>query len=130
MRRRRIFLFTMAFVLAISACSSGSKAQVAPTTPPEAPAAYGNPQLLADVNWVASHLNDTQVALIDLRPASQYTAGHIPGAVQLNLSEVIATVNGVRSQVADPATVANALGSRGIRPDATVVIYDNASSLD
>jgi thiosulfate/3-mercaptopyruvate sulfurtransferase len=130
MRRRWVFLFSIAVVLAISACSSASKAQVAPTTQPEATAAYGNPQLLADVNWVADHLNDTQVALIDLRPASQYTAGHIPGAVQLNLSEVIATVNGVRSQVADAATVANVLGSRGIKPDATVVVYDNASSLD
>jgi thiosulfate/3-mercaptopyruvate sulfurtransferase len=130
MRRRWHFLLAVVVVLTIAACSSASKAQVVPTTQPAATAAYGNPQLLADVNWVAAHLNDTQVALIDLRPTGQYSAGHIPGAVQLNLSAVLTTVDGVPSQVVDAATIANVLGSRGIKPDTTVVIYDNASSLD
>jgi thiosulfate/3-mercaptopyruvate sulfurtransferase len=128
MHRRWLFL-VLVVVLAISACSSASNAQVTPTPQPQAPAGYGNPQPLADVNWVASHLSDPQVALIDLRPAGQYTAGHIPGAVQLDLSAVLTTVDGVPSQVVDGATVAKLLGSRGIAPDTTVVVYDDSNSL-
>jgi thiosulfate/3-mercaptopyruvate sulfurtransferase len=128
MRRLGLFLFVVV-ALAISIWSPVSNAQVTPTPQSEATVGYGNPQLLVDVQWVSSHLDDPQVALIDLRPTGQYTAGHIPGAVQLDLSTVLTTVNGVPSEVVDAATAADLLGSRGISPDATVVVYDDANSL-
>ena len=44
---------------------------------------YTNPQLLAETDWLAQHLDDSNVRIVDARPPQQYGAGHIPGAVNL-----------------------------------------------
>ena len=36
---------------------------------------------------VLASLNDPEIILIDTRPASEYEAGHIPGAINLNYTE-------------------------------------------
>jgi thiosulfate/3-mercaptopyruvate sulfurtransferase len=92
--------------------------------------AYGNPQLLVDTAWVAANLANTSVTLLDVRPDADYNAGHIPDAVQLDLNTLRATVDGIRAQIADAATIARVLGEHGITPDTTIVIYDDADSLD
>ncbi len=135
MTKRWFFPFLIVTMLLIAACSPAVASQVDSTVTPTVTAqptavAYGNPQLLVDVNWVTAHLDDTHTAFIDLRPQSQYDTGHIPGAVQLDLNAVRATVDGVQSQVADAKTVATVLSNLGIAPDSTVVAYDDASSLD
>ena len=44
---------------------------------------YPNGDLLVSVVWLAQHLHDPNVKIIDARSAQDYTAGHIPGAVLL-----------------------------------------------
>ena len=44
-----------------------------------APAAQAQPLVSAD--WLRGHLNDAHVVVLDLRPAAQHDAAHIPGAV-------------------------------------------------
>ncbi len=44
---------------------------------------YTNPQLLAETDWLAKHMDDPAVRIVDARPPQQYAAGHIPGAVNL-----------------------------------------------
>jgi len=39
---------------------------------------YANPQLLAETDWLAKHLDDPTVRIVDARPPQQYAAGHIP----------------------------------------------------
>ena len=43
---------------------------------------YAYPEVLVDTQWVADHLNDPKVRLLDvhLDPAA-YNAGHVPGAL-------------------------------------------------
>jgi 3-mercaptopyruvate sulfurtransferase SseA len=48
---------------------------------PVAQRGYFNPQLLAETDWLALHLRDPNVRIVDARPPQQYSAGHIPGAV-------------------------------------------------
>jgi thiosulfate/3-mercaptopyruvate sulfurtransferase len=59
-----------------------------------------------------------------------YAQGHIPGAVQLDLTAVRATIDGVRGQVAPPETVEVMLGGLGIDAETTVVIYDADTGID
>jgi thiosulfate/3-mercaptopyruvate sulfurtransferase len=45
---------------------------------------YAHPEMLAETDWLADHLADPVVRIIDLRSAEAYMAGHIPGAVRLD----------------------------------------------
>ena len=44
---------------------------------------YPNGDLLVSAAWLAQHLHDPNMKIIDARSAQDYTAGHIPGAVLL-----------------------------------------------
>ena len=35
---------------------------------------YANPQLLAETDWLAKHLDDPTVRIVDARPPQQYAA--------------------------------------------------------
>jgi thiosulfate/3-mercaptopyruvate sulfurtransferase len=48
-----------------------------------AQAGYARPELLVDTAWLAAHLNDPAIRIVDLRPRG-YGDGHIPGAVWLD----------------------------------------------
>ena len=45
--------------------------------------AYAHPEVLVDTQWVADHLKDldVRIAEVDYDPKSNYSLGHIPGAV-------------------------------------------------
>jgi thiosulfate/3-mercaptopyruvate sulfurtransferase len=89
-----------------------------------------NLDLLMDTDWVASHLGDDDVRFVDMRPMDDYTQGHIPGAVQLDLVAVRTTTDDVRGQVTPPETVEAVLGGLGIDADTTVVLYDADTGID
>jgi thiosulfate/3-mercaptopyruvate sulfurtransferase len=89
-----------------------------------------NLDLLVDTDWVASHLGDDAVRIVDMRPMDDYIQGHIPGAVHLDLTAVRATTDGVRGQVAPLQTVEVVLGKLGIDVQTTVVIYDADTGID
>ena len=89
-----------------------------------------NLDLLVDTDWVISHLGDDAVRIVDMRPVDNYTQGHIPGAVQLDLVAMRTTTDGVRGQVAPPETVEAVLGGLGIDAETTVVIYDAGTGID
>jgi hypothetical protein len=43
---------------------------------------YAHPEVLVDTQWVAEHLNDPKVRIVELGyDTSDYVSGHIPGAV-------------------------------------------------
>jgi len=84
---------------------------------------YANPDVLVETDWVQSHLQDTGlvVAEVDYDPASNYNAGHIPGAIlfdwKKDLNEPIARDILTKAQLED-------LFSRnGISNDTTLVLY-------
>jgi len=94
------------------------------------PATAPDPTLLVDAHWLANHMWEDHVRIVDMRPQEDYSLGHIPGAVQLDLSDVRATVADVRGQVADAQAVEQLLGGLGISGNTTVVIYDAATGID
>lgn len=85
---------------------------------------YPNGQILVNTAWVAAHLEDSSVRIVDVRSAEAYAAGHIPNAVNITLDDIASTINNVALEF-DDAKVTAALGRAGITPQTTVVIYDD-----
>ncbi|MBA3907225.1 MAG: sulfurtransferase [Pseudonocardiales bacterium] len=91
---------------------------------------------LVDPAWLAAHLADPDLVVVDCRFAGgreasrqTYRDGHIAGAAHVYwLDELCAADTRVTSLLPDPARAADGLGRLGIGPDAQVVGYaDNAN---
>jgi thiosulfate/3-mercaptopyruvate sulfurtransferase len=91
---------------------------------------------LVDPTWLAAHLADPDLLVVDCRftgdrdtSRQAYRDGHIPGAVHAYwLDELCAADTRVTSLLPDPDRAADGLGRLGIDPDTRVVGYaDNAN---
>lgn len=83
---------------------------------------YAHPEKLVSTDWLAQHLDDPSVAVVESdEDVLLYDTGHIPGAVKIDW---VADLNDplVRDYL-DPEAFANLLASKGIGPDSTVVFY-------
>lgn len=91
---------------------------------------YTNPQLLTNPTQLAGELkSDRPPLVLDLRPAEDFAAGHIPGAVHLDLW-------GVSLIDTDPAPlrafmwmIGHVLNLRGVDPATPAVVYDEQSGV-
>ena len=92
-----------------------------------AQAGYARPELLVDTAWLAQHLTDANIRIVDLRPRG-YGEGHIPEAVWLDN-------NWIRNPKAPPAFLPTpqefeALMSRlGISNNTRVIAYDERGGI-
>ncbi len=83
---------------------------------------YANPGLLVESDWLADHLDDAGLRLIDTRSAELYAAGHIPGAVNLAAHGGIPRT--ADAEMGAPEEFERLAGSLGIDSSSKVVIYD------
>ncbi len=76
-----------------------------------------------DLDWVVAHPG---VVLADVRSADAYAAGHLPGAIRVDLDTDLAAPPSElgRHPLPDPQEFADALGALGIGDDSVVVAYD------
>lgn len=100
---------------------------------------------LVSTAWLAEHLGDPQVRVVDMRGKvlpptdpkphyfarpEDYAAGHIPGAVYIDWTRDIVDLDDpVPAQVAPPAKIAALFGGLGIGDDTIVVAYDDWFSM-
>ena len=83
---------------------------------------YATPDILVDTAWVAEHLNDPQVRLVEVDvDTSAYDTGHIAGAVGWNWKTD--TQDPVRRNIPNAAALGALLSRAGVSPDMTVVAY-------
>ena len=83
--------------------------------------------IIVDMAFIKSHLNDANVVIVDVRPVDEYTGtskshpspGHIDGAVNLNW-ETLVNAKGV---LKDKATLESLFKSAGITADKTIIFY-------
>ncbi|NJM70629.1 MAG: sulfurtransferase [Scytonema sp. RU_4_4] len=88
------------------------------------PLNYAHSEVLVDTEWVAEHLHDPKVRLIEVdMDATAYDSGHIPGAVFWNGFTTILQRN-YRFNF-DKSALEELLARSGIANDTTVVIYGN-----
>jgi thiosulfate/3-mercaptopyruvate sulfurtransferase len=103
------------------------------------------PDTLVSTDWLAAHLDDPNVRVVDIRgyvhttdlgegkqhadyvaARDEYDAGHIPGAVYVDWTQDITDPdNPVKVQIAPPARFAQAMEERGIGDETDVVIVDH-----
>ncbi len=87
------------------------------------------PELLADGAWLEKNLGAPGLRVVDLRSREAYRAGHIPGAVHLPVSDLLAVRDGIPAMLPPVPLVAARLGAAGIGADTVVVAYGDAGGL-
>lgn len=89
---------------------------------------FANGHLLTTVEDLAAQLSlsgDRRVVLVDVRPAQEYEAGHIPGALHLDpdaVADAAATVPGTLRPLDE---IAGIFAGLGITADRPVIFYDD-----
>lgn len=83
---------------------------------------YAHPEVLIDTQWLANHLNDPQVRVVEVDTSPElYKNNHIPGAVFWNIFTDLLEPN--LSINLDPTATEKLLSRSGIGNDTTVVAY-------
>jgi thiosulfate/3-mercaptopyruvate sulfurtransferase len=85
-------------------------------------AGYANPDALVETDWLAEHLDDPSVRILEVdEDVTAYEKGHIPGAVAWNWFTDLH--DPLRRDFVDQAGLTALLRKAGVRPDTTVVLY-------
>src|SRR6185437_4548052 len=85
-------------------------------------ASYAHPEALVDTEWVAEHLSDPKVRVIEVDvDTAAYDSGHAPGAVGWNWQTDLS--DRVRRDLIPKAELERLLGQAGVSADTTVVLY-------
>ncbi|MBV9326181.1 MAG: sulfurtransferase [Chloroflexi bacterium] len=83
---------------------------------------YANPAALVSTQWVADHLNDPNVRLIEVDvDTSAYAQGHIQGAVGVNWTTQLG--DPIRRDIPSKADWAKLLSQAGVGPDTRLIFY-------
>ncbi|MCS6816037.1 MAG: sulfurtransferase [Blastocatellia bacterium] len=84
---------------------------------------YAHPEMLVETEWLAQHLNDPDIRIVDLRSAEAYAEGHIPNAVHLDQSALRDTEDRLL-YVPSPERFAALMSELGISHRTRVIAYD------
>jgi thiosulfate/3-mercaptopyruvate sulfurtransferase len=105
--------------------------------------AFTHPQYLVETDWLADHLNDPDLRILDcsvgIQPAEDegtgfiltngrqaWQQGHIPGSRFADLmSELSAPDADFMFKIPTPELFADVMGRYGVGPDSRVVVYDS-----
>lgn len=84
---------------------------------------YAVPEVLVSTEWVAQHLSDPQVRIVevDYEPETAYRLGHVPNAVLVDWKQDINDT--VRRDIVSKAGFEKLMSRLGIAPETTVVLY-------
>lgn len=88
---------------------------------------YAHPEALVSTEWVAQHLNDPTIRLVESNEdILLYDTGHIPGAVKIDW---VGDLNDplVRDYL-DGQRFAQLMASKGISPETTVIFYGDKNN--
>jgi thiosulfate/3-mercaptopyruvate sulfurtransferase len=89
--------------------------------------AYAKPDVLVSTDWVADHLHDPNLRLVESNEdVLLYSTGHIPGAVHIDWQTDLNDPT-VRDYV-NPEKFAALLSRHGITPDTTVIFYGDKNN--
>jgi thiosulfate/3-mercaptopyruvate sulfurtransferase len=95
---------------------------------------YARPEALVTTEWLAAHLADPHVRVLDssykqpgITPTARadYDAGHIPGAVFFDIDDVAEPGTSLPHMIPSTERFAAKMAERGIGNDDRVVVYDS-----
>src|SRR5882672_9075300 len=88
---------------------------------------YAHPEVLVTTQWVADHLNDPSIRVVESNEdILLYDQGHVPGAIQIDW---VGDLNDkVRRDYLDRKSFAELMARDGISNDTTVVFYGDKNN--
>ena len=84
---------------------------------------YAHPELLAETDWLAAHLLEDNIRIVDCDSPDAYVRAHIPGSVTLGVNHYIKDPDN-EIHVMPPSKVAALMSSLGIDKDTLVIAYE------
>jgi len=90
---------------------------------------YANPQLLWSVEELRSHLSDSKLVLMDMRPPEAYANGHIPAARSFDIFGISLIDTRPEPLAAFLWMIEHLIQAKGVNGDSTVVIYDDVAGM-
>ncbi len=88
---------------------------------------YAHPEVLVDTEWVATHLNDPKIRIVESdEDVLLYEVGHVPGAVKIDWHTDLQ--DSVRRQYLDSKGFSQLMSEKGISRDTTVVLYGDKNN--
>jgi thiosulfate/3-mercaptopyruvate sulfurtransferase len=96
-----------------------------PEPRPEPAVIRALPDLLLQPSWLKVRLGSQGLRLVDLRDADTYADAHIPGAANLQLAELGASVAGMENVLLPPDQFTAVMARLGISNGDAVVAYDD-----
>jgi thiosulfate/3-mercaptopyruvate sulfurtransferase len=83
---------------------------------------YANPAAIVSTQWVADHLNDPNVRLIEVDvDTAAYGQGHVQGAVGVNWTTQLG--DPIRRDIPSAENWAKLLSEAGVSPDTRIIFY-------
>jgi len=94
------------------------------------PSGYARPEMLVDTAWLADHLQDANIRIVDMRRNGEtdYAAGHIPGAVNL-LNDAIRDPRNAPTFLPSRSAFEALMAQLGISNGTRVIVYDDRGGL-
>jgi thiosulfate/3-mercaptopyruvate sulfurtransferase len=88
---------------------------------------YAHPEVLVDTDWVAQHLKDPKIRLLELDvDTTAYDSGHIPGAVGWNWTRD--TQQPLRRDIPEKTAFEQLLSRSGVANNTTVILYGDSNN--
>jgi thiosulfate/3-mercaptopyruvate sulfurtransferase len=85
-------------------------------------AEYANPEVLVDTDWLEQHLDDPNLAIIEVdEDTTAYEKGHIPNAIAINW--LIELHDQPRREFVSSEQLARLLGEKGVSADDSIILY-------
>ena len=96
---------------------------------------YAHPEALVDTDWLAAHLDDSNVRVVDssfklpgITPTARedYDRRHIPGAMFFDIDDIAEPGTNLPHMIPSPELFARKMEGLGIGDDDRVIVYDSA----
>ncbi len=111
-QRRLLWLLGLSALLVLGSRSAAS------------PEDYAHPEMLVETAWLAEHLSDPDIRIVDVRSAEAYAQGHIPNAVHLDVG-ALRNPEDRLLYVPPPERFAALMSELGISNRTRVIAYDD-----
>jgi thiosulfate/3-mercaptopyruvate sulfurtransferase len=88
---------------------------------------YAHPEVLVSTDWVAAHLDDPSVRLVESdEDPLLYASAHLPGAVEVDWTRDLN--DPLRRDYLDDRRFAELMGRIGVTPETTLVLYGDKNN--
>lgn len=78
---------------------------------------------------IKDYMNKPEVVIVDMQKPEEYAKGHLKGAVNITLSNLVINTP-VPNMLAPKEQIEAVLGAKGIGNDTTILIYDNNNNME